>query len=183
MVLHKTYSSGFLSFTNGSHKGFVEFCVIEVFKFWIILRWMKGGCKSLSLGMPWHSNLLSKNEQPTKLGDAPEWHPRFRPTTIGILLETIFFICHMICVLLGASCMICVFACFIFCFKSSILGGQTYLREPKLFHDLIELLYMLHLNFYELWTCSSPLPISFLTRCAQYFWRNALLLHLDLFES
>ena len=34
--------------------------------------------------------ILSKNEQPTKLGDAPEWHPRFLPTTIGILLETIF---------------------------------------------------------------------------------------------
>ena len=40
------------SYTNGSHKGFVEFCVIEVFKFWVILRWMKGGCKSLRLGMP-----------------------------------------------------------------------------------------------------------------------------------
>ena len=28
-------------YTNGSHGGFVEFCVIEVFKFWVILRWMK----------------------------------------------------------------------------------------------------------------------------------------------
>ena len=46
--------------------------------------------KSLSLGMPWHPKLLSKNEQPTKLGDAPEWHPRFLPTTICILLEAIF---------------------------------------------------------------------------------------------
>ena len=46
--------------------------------------------KSLSLGMPRHPKLLSKNEQPTKLGDSPEWHPRFLPTTIGILLETIF---------------------------------------------------------------------------------------------
>ena len=32
--------------TNGSHEGFVEFCVIEVFKFWVILRWMKEGCKN-----------------------------------------------------------------------------------------------------------------------------------------
>ena len=24
-------------------KAFVEFCVIEVFKFWVILRWMKEG--------------------------------------------------------------------------------------------------------------------------------------------
>ena len=67
-----------------------EFCVIEVFKFWVILWWMKEGCKSLSLGMPWNPKLLSKNEQPTKLGDAPEWHPRFLLTTIGNLLETIF---------------------------------------------------------------------------------------------
>ena len=74
----------YYSYTNGSHEGFVEFCVIEVFKFWVILRWMKEGC------MPRHPKLLSKYEQPTKLGDAPEWHPRFLPTTIGILLETIF---------------------------------------------------------------------------------------------
>ena len=80
----------YYSYTNGSREGFVEFCVIEVFKFWVILRWMKEGFNSLSLGMPRHTNLLSKNEQPTKLGDAPEWHPRFLPTTIGILLEAIF---------------------------------------------------------------------------------------------
>ena len=80
----------YFSYTNGSHEGFVEFCVIEVFKFWVILRWMREGCKSLSLGTPRHPKLLSKNEQPTKLGDAPEWHPRFLLTTIGILLEAIF---------------------------------------------------------------------------------------------
>ena len=80
----------YYSYTNGSHEGFVEFCVIEVFKFWVILRWRKEGWKSLSLGMPRHPKLLSKNEQPTKLVDAPEWHPRFLPTTIGILLKTIF---------------------------------------------------------------------------------------------
>ena len=44
----------YFSYTNGSHEGFVEFCVIEVFKFWVILRWMKEGWKSLSLGMPRH---------------------------------------------------------------------------------------------------------------------------------
>ena len=31
----------YYSYTNGSHEGFVEFCVIGVFKFWVILRWMK----------------------------------------------------------------------------------------------------------------------------------------------
>ena len=80
----------YYSYTNGSHEGFVEFCVIEVFKFWVILRWMKEGWKRLSLGMPPHPKLLSKNEQPTNLGDAPEWHPRFLPTTIDILVEAIF---------------------------------------------------------------------------------------------
>ena len=32
-VCNYTYISGFLSYTNESHEGFVEFCVIEVFKF------------------------------------------------------------------------------------------------------------------------------------------------------
>ena len=31
----------YFSYTNGSDEGIVEFCVIEVFKFWVILRWMK----------------------------------------------------------------------------------------------------------------------------------------------
>ena len=77
-------------YTNGSDEGFFEFCAIEVFKFWVILWWMKEGCKSLSLGMPRHPKILSKNEQPTNLGDAPEWHPLFLLTTISISLETIF---------------------------------------------------------------------------------------------
>ena len=41
LVCYCTYSSDLFSYTNGSHEGFVEFCVIEVFKFWVILRWMK----------------------------------------------------------------------------------------------------------------------------------------------
>ena len=32
LVCNSTYSSDLLCYTNGSHKGFVEFCVIEVFK-------------------------------------------------------------------------------------------------------------------------------------------------------
>ena len=67
----------YFSYTNGSHEGFVEFCVIEVFKFWVILRWMKERWKSLSLGMPRIPKLLSKNEQPNKLGDAPSGIPSF----------------------------------------------------------------------------------------------------------
>ena len=41
LVWYNTYSSDLFSYTNGSHEVFVEFCVIEVFKFWVILRWMK----------------------------------------------------------------------------------------------------------------------------------------------
>ena len=33
--------SDLFGYTNGSHEGFVEFCGIEVFTFWVILRWMK----------------------------------------------------------------------------------------------------------------------------------------------
>ena len=110
------------------------------------------------------------------------------------------FIHHMICVLLGASCMICVFACFILCFKSPILAGHTYLREPKLCHDLLEFLSLLHLNLLWARTCSSASLISFWARCAllflkkcslaslRFIWelvkfsRNYLLLHLNYFE-
>ena len=110
------------------------------------------------------------------------------------------FICHMICVLLGASCMIWVFVCFILYFKSSILAGHTYLRELKLYHDLLELLSMLHLNLLWARTCSSASLISFWARCAlvflkkcsldslRFIWelvkfsRNSLLLHLKYFE-
>ena len=166
LVWYSTYSSDFLSYTNVSHEGFVEFCVIEVFKFWVILRWMKEGWKSLSLGMPRHPKLLSKNEQPTKLGDAPEWHPLFLLTTIGILLEAIFLFVTWYVFCLERLVWYVSLIFFIFCFKSSILAGHTYLREPKLCHDLLELLSMLHLNFYELWTCSSASLISFWARCA-----------------
>ena len=114
--------------------------------------------------------------------------------------RTYIFIRHMICVLLGASCMIWVFACSFLCFKSSFLAGHTYLREPKLCHELLELLSMLHLNFYELWACSSASLIFFLSWCVLVFlkecalaslrfiwelvkfWRNSLLLHLNYFE-
>ena len=107
------------------------------------------------------------------------------------------FIRRILWVLLGASCMIWVFACFSFCFKSWILAGHSYLREPKLCHDLLELLSMLHLNFYELWICSSASLISFWAWCAlvflkkcslaslRFIWelvkfsRNSLLLHLN----
>ena len=134
--------------------------------------------KQLILGMPRVASPLSSND-----------HRYFTRSYI--------FIHHILCVLLGASCMIWVFACFILCFKSWFLAGHTYLREPKLCHDLLEFLSMLHLNFYEQWTCSSASLISFLAWCAlvflkkfsldslRFIWgivkfsRNSLLLHLN----
>ena len=41
LVWYSTYSRDLFSYTNGSDEAFVEFCVIEVFKFWVILWWMK----------------------------------------------------------------------------------------------------------------------------------------------
>ena len=92
LVYYSTYSSDLLSYTNGSREGFVG--VLCDWSFQVLgYPTMDEGIrskKSLSLGMPLHPKLLSKNEQTTKLGDAPEWHPLFLLTTISILLEAIF---------------------------------------------------------------------------------------------
>ena len=125
LVWYNTYSSGLLSYTNRSHGGFVEFCVIEVFKFWVILRWMKEGCKSLSLGMPWYPKILSNNDQPTKLGDAPRVASSLSSNNYRYFTRDYIFIRHMICVLLGAACMIWVCAC-LFC----VLSHQSLLGTP-----------------------------------------------------
>ena len=53
-----------------------------------------------------------------------------------------------------------------------ILAGHTYLRKPKSFHDLLELLSMLHLNLYELWNCSSASLVSFWAWCALLFLKK-----------
>ena len=41
-VCNSSYSSDLFSYTNGSHEGFVEFCVIEVFKF----LWLYDGLRN-----------------------------------------------------------------------------------------------------------------------------------------
>ena len=63
--------------------------------------------KQLSLGMPRKASPLSSNN-----------HRYFTRSYI--------FIHHILCVLLGASCMIWVFACFVLPFKSLILAVHTY---------------------------------------------------------
>ena len=196
LVFYNSYSSDFFLILTDLTKAFVEFCVIEVFKFWVILQWMKEGCKSLSLGMPRNPKLLSKNEQPTKLGDAPEWHPLFLLTTVGILLESIFlFVTWYVfawSVLYYMS--LCLF-CFLFCHKYPC---WTHLFErAKTMLWFVRIALHASLNFFELWSCSSASLISFWAWCAlvflkkcslaslRFIWelvkfsRNSLLLHLN----
>ena len=41
----------YVSYTNGSHEDFVEFCVIEVFKFWVRYRYEENKeCQDPKLG-------------------------------------------------------------------------------------------------------------------------------------
>ena len=65
--------------------------------------------KSLSLGMPKDPKVIFKDDQEPKLGDAPEGIP-LSSSFIGNFTWSYIFIHHMIFVLLGASCMISVFA-------------------------------------------------------------------------
>ena len=117
--------------------------------------------KSLSLGMPQNPKLLSKESKQLSLGMPRVASPLSKDQRY--FTRSYIFIRHILCVLLGASCMIWDFPCFILCFKSWFLAGHTYLRELKLCHDLLELWYMPHLNFYELWTFSSASLISFIS--------------------
>ena len=126
------------------------------------------------MGCPWHPKLLYKEKQATKLGDARVASP-LSSNNHRYFTRNYIFIRHILRVLLGTSCMIWVFACFAFYFKSWILAGHTYLREPKLCYDLLELLSMLHLNLYELWNCSSASLTSFWARCALLFLKKCSL--------
>ena len=73
--------------------------------------------KSLSLGMPRHPKLLSKEIKQLSLG-MPRVASRLSSNDHWYFTRSYIFIRHILCVLLGASCMIRVFACFILCFKS-----------------------------------------------------------------
>ena len=79
--------------------------------------------------------------------------------------------------------MICVFACFILGFKSSILAGHTYLREPKLCDDLLELLSMLQLFFISYGISLVLHLYLFEHDDALILKKYTIMLHLDLFES
>ena len=79
---------------------------------------------------------LPRWAQPTRarlglLGMPPSAIPSFFQQLSLFYSRLYFYSSHDMCALLGVSCMICVFACFILCLKLSILAGHTYLREPK----------------------------------------------------
>ena len=76
-----------------------------------------------------------KGHQKPKLGDAPGRHPLFRLQSIGNITWSYIFIHHMICVLLGASCIIGVFY---FCCVTIILAAHLE-RETCTHRDFVEL--------------------------------------------
>ena len=93
--------------------------------------------------MPKASQAKFKDTKKPKLGDAPGRHPLFRLQSIGNITWSYIFIHHMICVLLGASCIIGVFS---FCCVTIILSAHLFERER---HALIvifaRMLIVLHL--------------------------------------
>ena len=110
------------------------------------------------------------------------------------------FIRHISWVLLGAFCMIWVFACFAFLLLFTYRYWTHLFVRAKIMLWLFRIaLYASH-KFYELWNCSTASLISFWARCALLFlnkcshaslgfiwelvkfWRNSLSLHLNYFE-
>ena len=77
--------------------------------------------KSSSLGIPKASQDKFKDTKKAKLGDALGRHPLFRLQSIGNITWSYIFIHHMICVFLGASCIIGVFY---FCCVTIILAAH-----------------------------------------------------------
>ena len=97
--------------------------------------------KSSSLGMPKASQAKFKDTKKSKLGDAPGRHPLFRLQSICNITWSYIFIHHMICVLLGASCIVGVFS---FCCVTIILAAHL-LRETCTHRDFARMLIVLHL--------------------------------------
>ena len=91
-------------------------------------------------GMPKAPQVDSRMPKKPKLGDAPGRHPLFRLQSIGNVTWGYIFIHHMLCVLLGASCIIGVFY---FCCVTIFLAAHLE-RETCTHRDFVELhLYLL----------------------------------------
>ena len=98
-------------------------------------------------------------------------------TSIGNFTWSYIFIGHMICVLLGASCMIWVFA---FYFTTIILAVHTFWERHTWFGN-----YASHISF-ELYSFALVLHLYlFKSTVVVLFYRNywSLMLHLYYFES
>ena len=80
------------SYTNGAYEFCFEFCVVEVFQ--VLgkdsMDYGIRGAKSLRLGCPRHPKVIFKDNQASKLGDAPDGIPPFVFNPSVNLLEAIF---------------------------------------------------------------------------------------------
>ena len=97
--------------------------------------------KSSILGITKASQEKLKDTKRPKLGDAPGRHPLFRLQSMGNVTWSYIFIYHMICVFLGASCILGVFA-FVLS-QSSLL--HTFLRGTCTHREFVRILNELHL--------------------------------------
>ena len=96
--------------------------------------------KSLRLGITEAPQGNSRTTKTLSLGIPRKASP-LSSSSIGNFTWSYIFICHMICVLLGASCMILVFA---FQFTTIILAVHTFWEKPTGL-EFIRILYVLHL--------------------------------------
>ena len=129
LIWYSTYSSVLLFYNNGSHKGFV----------WVLCDWsfqvlgyltMDEGIrisKRLSLGMPdAPQDNIQRSSKQLSLG-MPRVASPISSNDHRYFTWNYIFIHHILSVLLGASCIIWVFACFALCFKCWILVEHTFL--------------------------------------------------------
>ena len=131
----------------------------EVFKFWVkdLMDYGTRSGKSLRLGMPMapQDNLRIPKRQ--SLGMPRKASP-LSSTSIGNFTWSYIFIHHMICVLLGASCMIWVFAFLVYhnhpCF-THLLG------DTRMNRNLLEYSMCFTYIFWAIQFCSSASLIPF----------------------
>ena len=130
------------SFANGAYEIFCWVLCCEVFKFWVknLMDYGTRSGKSLSLGMPMAPQDNLRTPKIQSLGMPRKASP-LSSTSIGNFTWSYIFIHHMICVLLGASCIIWVF---IFWFTTIILAVHTF-WERHTWSEFIRILYVLHL--------------------------------------
>ena len=113
--------------------------------------------KSLSLGIPKAPQGNSRTTKSLSLGMPRKASPRLS-SFIGNFTWSYIFIHHMICILLGASCMIWVFA---FYFTTIILAVHTFWGETPMIWNLLEYSMCFTHMFWARQFCCSASLISF----------------------